>query len=194
MTLRIRPENRSRLVWLLALLAFMFGCRTFASYESSIAKTSAATEELGRRIKTNDQVIAHAATLRRSEQLARADLMQVSIGQQPAVSTADFLRRLEYTAAQLQLSVVSVTPGEIPALKTVNRALVPLPVTVVIRGKFRSMVRFIQETTRQNALTELVSAQLVVSSLPSARAAELDATIHLTLYRLLLNVANAQAN
>ncbi len=173
----------------------MLGCRTIAARESSIAKASAATEELARRINANNLAIAEAAILRRRERLARDDLMQVSGGEQPAVSVAEFLRRLEYLAARLRLSVVSVTPSDgLPAQKSVSKALVPLPVTVLVRGKFRSVVRFIQETTRQRTLTGLESAQLMVPSLPSASAAGLDATIHVTLYRLLLNVADVPAD
>ncbi len=183
------------MVWLLALLVFMFGCRTIASRESSIAKASAATEELVRRIKTNDLAISQATMLRRREQLAWGDLMRVSGDLQPAVSVAEFLRRLEHVAAGLQLSVVSVTPsGEPRVSKPVSTALVPLPITVLVRGKFRSVVRFIQETTRQKTLTGLESAQLMVSSLASARTAGLDATIHVTLYRLLLGLADVPAN
>ncbi len=194
MTIRLRAEDRPRIVWLLALLLFMLGCRTIASRESSIAKASVATEELVRRIRANDRAMADAVTLRRSEQLAWADLTQISGGQQPAVSVAGFLRGLERLAGRLQLAVVSVTPSESTAPKTARTALLPMPITVLVQGRFRSLVRFMQEATRQKTLIGLDSAQLMVSSLPAARAFGLDATIRVTLYRLMINAADAPAN
>lgn len=195
MTFRIRRKDQPRMVWLLAFLTFIFGCRTIASSESSIAKVSVATQELASRIKTNDRALAQAASLTRREQLAWADLMQISRGQQPAVSVAEFLRRLEEIAAGLKLSIVSITPSaELAVSKAAGTALIPQPITVLVHGDFRSLVRFIQEATRQKTLTGLENAQLVLSSLPSVRTAGLDATIHVTLYRLILNGADVSAN
>jgi hypothetical protein len=176
----------------MALLAFMLGCRTITTQERAIAKTRLAADELAGRIRSNDLAIAYAATLRREERLAWLDLSRFSGEQRAAVSAAEFLRRLGDIARRYQVSVVSITPaGESASAKTASTGLVPVPVTIVGRGRFRPIVRFIQEITRQESLTGLESAQITVSSLPAVRGAALDATIHLTLYRLALSPTDA---
>jgi hypothetical protein len=173
----------------------MFGCRTIALREFSIANVFSATEQLTQRIKANDKAIAQAAALHRREQFARLDLLRVSREQRSAVSVAGFLRRLEYAAAMDRLTVISVTPstGSQPR-RFARNALVPLPVVVLVRGNFRAIVHFLQEITRQKSLTGIEDAQIVISPVPSMRATELDATVHLILYRVLLNVANVAPN
>ncbi|HEX5275246.1 MAG TPA: type 4a pilus biogenesis protein PilO [Candidatus Rubrimentiphilum sp.] len=182
-------------MWLLAVFVFVFGVRAIASHESAIAKASVATEELTRRIESNYRTLAQAETLRRREQLAWDDLLKISGGQQPAISVAEFLRRLKDMAWRRRLSVVSIIPGdESTPSKPASRALAPLPITILVRGKFRSLVRFIQEITRQRTLTGVESVKLMLSSIPSARTAGLDATIHVTLYRVIVDAANVPAN
>jgi hypothetical protein len=193
-TLRLRSEEQTRIVWLLALMVFMLGCRTIAARESSIANVFSANEQLMRRIDANDRDIAQAATLRRREQLARQDLFRISGEQRAALSLAEFLRRLAFIATRLQLTVMSVTPSAAsPGVKSTRTALIPLPVTVLVRGKFRSLVHFVQEITRQKSLTGVEGVQIVISPVPAMRGLELDATIHLMLYRLLLNAVDAPA-
>lgn len=195
MTLRLRREERPRAVWLLALLVFAFGCRTIIAREATIATVHSTTEELARRIDSNDAAIAQGATLRRQEQSAWLDLLRLSGDERPAVSVAEFLRRLVAVAAQFGVSVDSVTPGAaVPPQKGASSALVAQPVVIEGRGKFRSIVRFIQEITRQKSLTGLESAQITVSPVPSIHKPELDATIHVTLYRLVMNLADAPAS
>jgi hypothetical protein len=180
---------------LLALLVFVFGCRTIAAQETSIATVLSATDELARRISSSELAIAKAAALRRQEHSAWLELLRLSGEQRPAVSVAAFLRRLEAVAARFHVSVTSVTPaGESPSPKAARSALLSTPITIAGRADFRSIVRFIQEITRQRSLTGLESAQMTVSPLPSTRGAQLQTTIHLTLYRLVLSLADAPAN
>lgn len=195
MTLRLRPVHRPRIIWLLAILAFLFGCRMVAAMESALSSTATATEQLQRRIDANDRVIAQAGALRRREQLARRDFMRIYSEERPAILVAEFLLSLQDVARRSHLSIVSVTPADDTVAPQIKKsALLPLAVTVLIRGNFRAMVRFIQEITRQKPLTSLDSANIALSPDVSTHGGELAATIHLTLYRVLLHFTDVSAD
>jgi len=191
-TLRIPAARRPRVIWLLALLTFLFGCHLAVSIDSAINSTNTAAEQLARWIEANDRTIAQAAAMRRREQLAWRDLMRVSHERRPAVSVAEFLRSLESLARRLHIIVLSITPSADSGTPSARRnVLAPLPVTVLLHGNFRSIVYLMQEMTRQKSLTGLDGVNIAVSTAASSRTRDLTATLHLTLYRLLLKVADA---
>lgn len=192
MSFRAGGTRPSRVLWLAACLVFGVGCRLIAVRETAIANAGLATDQLTRKIEMNDAIIARADTLRQQEQLVRRDLLKLSTWQQPAISIAAFLRRLEYLGSQLGVAVVSVTPSsELRTTRSAASALAALPVTVLVRGDFPALVRFIQEVTRQRSLTGVESVQMAISSLAARRRRSLEATLHLTLYRVRPNLADA---
>lgn len=195
MTFRLKEEDRPRIVWLLALLVLILGWRAVAARESTIARSISATEELSRRIKANESAIEQAAALRARERSAWTDLLQLSRDQRTVLSVAAFLRQLQNLAERFHMSVVSLAPSDnSPPAKAASSALFAVPVTIVSHGEFHSILRFIQEITRQKTLTGFESAQITLSPPPSNRDGRLSATIRLTLYRLALRLSDAPAN
>jgi len=174
----------------------MAACREIVSAENSIASAQLATQEFQRRIDDGNAIIERVDVLRREQLRAWSDLSRVSNERRLAISTAAFLRELETLAGRLQLKVVSITPAhESLAPRTPQAKLLPTPMSILVRGDFRSVVRFLQEVTEQRSLVGLDSAQLAASSVSSTRGKkQLDVSIRLTLYRLLLDAADASAD
>jgi hypothetical protein len=180
------------LLWLLCGASLLLSANMMNGFERSIADAAAVTRELEHRIAENRAVIARSAQLHRAERRAWADLAVLSTGVDRAHSSAEFIKNLERLASRLKLQIVSTNAsGEMPAAKIPIRArLLPDKIAIVVRGRFPSVVRFVQELSRQRPLAELSIPRISVA--PAAHSnGFVDSTIELTIYCLLLGAGDA---
>lgn len=185
-------RDGSRLLWILASLVLLGGYRGIvARYEDALSKSSATARDLQTRIAANDLTIARAAVLRDTERGARNELTRISGENRLPRTTADLLDHLQALGRAFRIRVVSVVPqrGSATAAET-QENLIATPVMIEAQGEFRWMLHFIQELPRRQTLVGIDSAQLAISRSSVLPGARLSATIHATLYRLVLGNAS----
>jgi Tfp pilus assembly protein PilO len=174
---------------MLASLILIGGYRGVVErYEDALLKSSATSRALQARIVANDSTIARAALLRDTERRARSDLAHMSRENRLPGSTAELLDHLQDVGRAFGVRVVSVAPQHETATGAPpQQNLIATPVAIEAQGEFGPMLRFIQELPRRRTLVGIDSAQLAVSRSSVRPSAQLSATIHATLYRLLLD-------
>jgi Tfp pilus assembly protein PilO len=171
-----------RLLWALtAIELFGGGIAIESRYRHSIERSRAAAEALYRSTMHNERLIAQAAELRAAQAAAEADLQHISMERSLSAATASLLSTLEVVAAREHAEISGVDPGR----TTLEDRLLATDLTLRVRGKFRNIVSFVEDVSRQAVLLKVSNTELAIASEPEhAPEPNLDATVHATLYRL----------
>lgn len=195
-----RSGDDARALWFSALLTFVLGCYLIETkYQRAIAGAHGTTEALYNQTVANERTVAQASSLRRLQQRALTDLRQISVDRPLWATTAQLLVTLENSAGKYDVAVVGVEPGQAQASSptaepngaaqrtSTDRWLLQTDVGIRVRGRFRNVLRFIENLSHERTLIRAGDTELAL-----ARAGDrsdepvLAATIHATLYRVQL--------
>jgi hypothetical protein len=190
---KFRLERRSgddvRAIWLVAFLAAGFGWYFIeARFEHAIRDTQARTESMYRRMVVNERIVQQSQMLSRVQATALSDLRRVSHETSLSATTAQLILALDSSAKRNGTPVTAVEPEAVQpraVARQQDSSLSATGLTIKAHGKFRGLLRFIEDLTHHATLLSVSDTQLEVANGEQERAEpKLDATIHATLYRL----------
>lgn len=156
-------------------------------FESSIATTVEASRQINAAIASNEAVIARRNRLRSEEQQALQELLPLSSFSNNADEFAQFMKNMNHLADSLGVQVVStgVSLAKLDAKHANGARLSPTNVTLLVRGSFASVVRFVQEMSRQRPVSEIALPKFSADRRMVSKGWVMS-TIQLTVYRVLL--------
>jgi Tfp pilus assembly protein PilO len=182
--MRFRPGDDVRVLWIAALVV-LFGGLFYVQtrYETAISASLDRTGLLYRQTVADMRLVHQASHLRKIEREARIDLSHIARTASLSDATADLLTTLNGSAGKFDAHVVGVQPesGQSSA-----DGLQANPVTIRVNGKFRNILRFVEDLSHHATLIDVSDTEMALANAGDRDAAEphLDATIHATLYRL----------
>lgn len=197
-----RIEDDARLLWVLAVTVLILGIYAARTrYEPAIAGANERGATYYARMTADERLLRRAASLKRVERTARAQLSGLR-NETLSAATAGLINDLQNAGSASGVRVTKLEPDSVPGQSAVpgNAAdLLPQEVTVEAQGRFASLLRFIGSLTRQGSLVQITGTRFALVSGPRAGAQPvLDATIHAVLYRLradrLKKAGNASAD
>ncbi len=167
----------------------------YVHYERPVAEAYRRSEWLYAQTAANEQIVAHAAQLKRLHARALANLRRISMETSLSVSTANVILDLQTSAQQFGITILSIEPGAqaqtaalpvAPSPVKPHTGLSQTPLTVRARGTFHPLLHFISALSKQRTLLSVndTSFALAATAGKAHAAPLLDATIHATLYRL----------
>jgi hypothetical protein len=202
--MKFRLERRRgddvRVLWLIAVLIVGFGSYFIETrFERAIGIAHDNTESLYRRMVANERIVQEAGALRQLETTAMSDLRRVSHETSLSVTTAALVAALDRSAQTYHTSVTGLepgigklTPGSPPSIR--DERLIATDLTIKVCGRFRDLLRFVEDLSHHRTLISVSDTQLAIASGESERhEPKLDATIHATLYRLRLPESTQEA-
>jgi hypothetical protein len=186
--MRFRPGDEVRALWILAA-AVLFGGSFYVQtrYQTAISASVDRTEWLYRQTVAGTRLVRQASHLRAVEQQAQSDLSRVSRNASLSDATANLLAMLHDSARAFDTRVVGVEPG---TAQSGSSELQASPLTIRVNGKFRNILRFVENLSHHATLISVSDTEMALAngSEPDAAEPHLEATIHATLYRLLLHI------
>jgi Tfp pilus assembly protein PilO len=193
--LRLRGGDDVRILWVAAVVIVCVGFfYVNARYQSEIGRSHERAETLYRQTVSDERVLRDAASLRATQERALNDLRHIAKDASLSATTADLLATLHGSASQFGTHVVQLQPGgaeaePAPVDKSADvpsTSLQATAFTIRIQGRFRSIVRFIEDLSHHATLINVASTEIALSNGVDHHGPEpmLDATIHATLYRL----------
>lgn len=174
-----------RALWSAAALLAVADCAYILHhFERHIALTQTSIESLYAMTSANERTIHDAAHLRAQRDAARRDLAKFDAAATLPSATAAVLEALERQARAHHASVTAVAPAAQP-LPSNMRGLLPTPLTLRVRGRFRDLLGFLSDVAQRTPLVEIRHTELAPAQKPGAQAEPvLDAAIDATMYRL----------
>jgi hypothetical protein len=195
--LQSRLGDDVRATWLLAIAVMGLGAYFVQTYyERGIADSSDAAEFFFRRAAANEHIVQEAGTLARVQSRALGDLHRVSGERSLSLSTAALVAMLSRLSAAYHVQVMGIEPGTQERPMTAaspvlgDGDLTGSPVTIRARGRFRNLLKFIENLSHHGILLSVSDTQLALADGREDRAEpEIDATIVATLYRLRMQLS-----
>jgi Tfp pilus assembly protein PilO len=184
--LRFRPGDDVRAIWLLAVAVLVCGSVSVQMrYQAAIRSARDRTEALYHRTLADMRLVHEAGDLREIQSRAERDLARISQDQSLSATTADLLDTLHGSARAFDSTVLALQPSPSQAA-TPGNALQATPITMRVRGRFRNILRLVEDLSHHATLISVTDTEMSLANDASANDAEprLDATIHATLYRL----------
>ncbi|HET9097474.1 MAG TPA: hypothetical protein VFN37_12485 [Candidatus Baltobacteraceae bacterium] len=156
-------------------------------YQPAIALSRERTETLYRETVANMRVVRQAAGLHALQLRAQADLARVSHDSSLSGATASLLFMLHGSAATFDTHILEVRPGDAQPSAS-GESLPATALTIRVRGKFGDILAFIEDLSHHATLISVSDTEMApaADSEKSAMEPRLDATIHATMYRLIL--------
>lgn len=195
----IRPVTDARALWLLSVLVLAAAYYFIdAHYQRRIAASREATASLYSRTVANRRIVAQARRLSAMQRKIDGDLRQL-YGKRDENSISSLLKLLQRTGTHYGVIVTAVEPqkgnagpsrGALAASQSTpetfpDRALIGQDIVIRVRGRFRPLLRFVEDLPRHDTIVAVSQTQVqVAGDTPKASANEpsLEAVIRGTLY------------
>lgn len=153
-----------------------------AHYGGRIAAASSRAQALYGQTLSNRRLLTNRGRILALRAELRQRLMGVAVTNSPPHVTAQLVADLDRTSRANGCTLVSILPA--PAVR--KRAFEELPVEVVVRGKFRELLRVVSSLPRAHTLLRVNSVTFALTGGQERpqHGPLLDAKIHSTVYRL----------
>ena len=182
----------ARVVWWLAGFVFVGIGIGLVWWPASahIAAVRENAKELYDEANANQADVRRAATLRSARARIAADVGALTGQRSSGAATAAALHVLSARAKHFGVELRSVAPQEVPgamlgpAARPAPDGLIPIDMTVGLRGIFRNVVALLADLPRHQALLAVRDVSLQATDALHAGVPTLDVTVHATLYRV----------
>lgn len=181
-----RPADEARAVWCFAVCVLAFGLHAVdARYRPAIAAAQSRAQTFYRRAVADERLVRDAPLLERAQRAAAADLRRVSRENSISSTTADLIEQLARTGRRDGVAMISLQPGS--SAPSADRQMPVTPLTMVVRGRFRGLLQFVEDISRERTLLRVTGTQLGRAAFAQSESASaepaLDATVSAQLYR-----------
>jgi hypothetical protein len=172
-----------RSLWMLVVLIVMTGyALVYQPAERTARESAHEAEELYRQAITEESVVRRAVPLRIVQARVENDIARLAGETSGGAVTAAALGVLSDDARRFAIDVRNITPVDPSATPAPRDALIAMPVTLGVRGHFRNVIALLSDLPRHNVLIGVDDVALTARG--SSSSPLLDATVHLTIYRL----------
>lgn len=182
-----QPGTDVRAAWCAIIALAIAGAWSIENrFERPISASHVTIESLYRRTVVNERTVRQVAVLRRERDAAERDLRRVSADRSLSSATATLLATMQASAKANAVTVVNLEPSnEAASASKAPAGLAAVALKLQLRGRFRNILRFVEDLPAHSTLLKIVHTELALSNRPGgSNEPDLDATVQATLYRL----------
>jgi hypothetical protein len=172
-----------RVLWMLVIFVAACGYGLVYQPAERTARESARdAQELYREAVADESVVQRAARLRVVQARLDNDIARLGGEGSSGAVTAAALRVFGDDSRRFDLDVRNIAPVDAGAAPATRDPLIAMPVTLGVRGRFRNLIALLSDLPRHEVLIGVDDVAFTAHE--NNLTPLLDATVHLTIYRL----------